>query len=92
MSLLDTLSTKQLEDELKRRKEEARPNMIPFAMTNSHFITLKEKAQEYIDYLATGDEDLRQNDIEELMFEEIMMLFFGSNVFEWVNKRTEEIG
>ena len=89
MSLIN-YTVEELQEELKKRKEEeeAQPTLIPFiGMDSICFVKLKNMAQGYINYLATDNGDLYQKDIKDYVFEGVMMLFFGNDVFEWINKR-----
>ena len=74
-----------LEEELKKRKELEQKTEKPKQLVSQDFSKLKEICQDYIDDLANKgyvDEDHPYD-----IFETAMNCIFGSDVWQWVNRR-----
>jgi len=86
---LKDYSKEELEKELERKnKEENKP---PEELDNFHYNLegLRDLARDLMAYLA-GDDDKYIKDIEYKIFEKVMEVFYGEDVFDWMNKQEEE--
>ena len=83
MTTLKDFTVEDLKQELARRNLE-RPNMLVTVSLSD----LKGRCQEYIDYLCSSEyhEDAL-SDWKQSVFEAAMMMFYGDDVWEWINER-----
>jgi len=78
MTNLSEITTKDLEEELKRRREE-KPKM----KEDIDFEPLKKECQDYIDNIQ--EYSGREMDVEHTIFEIALEAIFGNEVFDFVN-------
>ena len=71
-----------MKQELEQRKLE-RPSMLGTVSIN----VLKGACEEYIDCLANGNY-CNKDDEKQHIWEAAMMMFYGDDVWKWINERT----
>lgn len=82
-ALLALLSTKEMQDEIERRKAAMPP--MPELTGRIELESLLELCKQYIYDLSNGggvDEDMEYN-----IFEAAVEAFYGKDIFDWVNKQ-----
>ena len=82
---LDSFSTKQLEDEIQKRRERESDKILPIAQPD--FRPLTKICQEYIDDLANSG--YVDGNMKQYIFEAAMESIFGKVVWKYIRGKTE---
>ena len=85
MNELKNVSTEQLERELEKRRNIEKENAKPKQVDNPDWMPLREICQEYIDCL--DSEEYCDDDFTHYIYEAVMQVLFGKNVFDWINEQ-----
>jgi hypothetical protein len=75
------VSTEELQEELDRRNK---PKTLT-GVNGDKLQKLKTECEKYIERIAQGYSDL--DDEEHYIFETALELFYGSNIWDWVNNK-----
>jgi len=82
--MLENISTKTLEEELKKRKE-VKQEPAPKQSQSFNFEPLQDICQEYID--SVEKDGYANEDFDHYIFETALECIFGKEVWSWVNKK-----
>ena len=85
---IEDFTDDELRNEIKKREVAAvKPESIPVGeIASIDLVTLRNMCQDYIDCLANNE---RYKDVEEVVFEQCVSMFFGASVWDWINERSE---
>jgi hypothetical protein len=83
--MLKHTSTEDLQAELKKRQEAEQELAKPKQLASQNFEPLQKICQDYIDDLA--NKGYVDEDHSHYIFETAMNCVFGSEVWQWINKR-----
>ena len=82
---LSIASDDDLRKEIEKRKvASAKPEPILFSLADASFFLLQKLCLSYIDSLAGGE---YFKDAEYHIFEAAITLFYGKDVWKWINER-----
>lgn len=81
--MLKNVSTKELEAELKKRKEAEKEMAVPKQLSSFDFSPLQKICQNYINELA--EEGYADKDYDHYIYETAIECIFGKDVWQWIN-------
>lgn len=89
-SQLSDVTDRELEQEVKRRKEKARAVHLPRALKNPDWAKVVSRATGYIARM-NQNPPWDNIDIAGEIFQDVMCAVYGDNIINWITRRTVPI-